>query len=66
MATSLTNCVHRYHYQIWQDVQAGKQRMERGTADQPDLEVVIEDQNAVGGYLGRLPGYNSSCFSITC
>jgi cathepsin L len=35
-----------YHYQIWQDVQAGKQRMERGTADQPDLEVVVEDQNA--------------------
>lgn len=37
----------RYHYQIWQDAEAGKQRMERGTADQPALETVIEDQNDV-------------------
>jgi hypothetical protein len=34
-----------YQYQIWQDAEHGMQRMERGTADQPALETVIEDQH---------------------
>lgn len=34
-----------YRYRIWQDIERGQQRMERGTAVIPDLETVIEDQN---------------------
>jgi len=43
----LSRLLRRYQYQIWQDVEHGKQRMERGTADQPALETVIEDQHQV-------------------
>ena len=39
--------LRRYHYRIWQDKEHGKQRMERGSADFPDLETVIEDQKKV-------------------
>ena len=48
LAMQLQVCnLRRYHYQIWQDTANGKQRMERGTTDLPDLETVIEDQNQV-------------------